>query len=150
MSKFFSEFRDFISKGNVMDMAVGVIVGGAITSIVKALTDNILTPILGVIMGGLDFSSLSFGLGNAQIQYGAFIQAVINFLIVAFVLFCIVKSINTMREKAEAKLIKNKKEEVPEEAPVDPQLELLGQIRDLLEKQNADSTIIEVNDDIMK
>lgn len=94
---FFNEFKKFIMRGNVMDMAVGVIVGGAFTSIVTSLNQDILTPILGI-FGGTDFSNLIVTLGNGenapQLRYGSFITAVINFLITAFVIFCLVKFLN--------------------------------------------------------
>ncbi len=99
---FFSEFKKFIMRGNVMDMAVGVIVGGAFTSIVTSLNQDILTPILGI-FGGTDFSNLVVVLGSGEnapvLTYGNFITAVINFLITAFVIFCIVKGLNALNEK---------------------------------------------------
>lgn len=99
---FLNEFKKFIMRGNVIDMAVGVIVGGAFTSIVTSLNQDILTPILGI-FGGTDFSNLMVKLGSGEaapvLTYGNFITAVINFLITAFVIFCLVKSINTVSEK---------------------------------------------------
>lgn len=99
---FIGEFKKFIMRGNVMDMAVGVIVGGAFTAIVTSLNEDILTPILGI-FGGTDFSSLVLRLGDGEnapvLCYGNFITAVINFLITAFVIFCIVKAINTINDK---------------------------------------------------
>jgi large conductance mechanosensitive channel len=129
------EFKEFISRGNVLDMAVGIIVGGAFTSIVTALVDNIITPIIGMISGGVDFSSLSVTVGSANLQYGAFIQAVINFLLVAFVLFMVLKAVNTATSKAQA-LIK-KEEEEKAEAPAEPseEVKLLTEIRDALTKK---------------
>ncbi len=129
------EFREFISRGNVLDMAVGIIVGGAFTSIVTALVDNIITPIIGMISGGVDFSSLSVTVGSANLQYGAFIQAVINFLLVAFVLFMVLKAVNTAAAKAQA-LVK-KEEEEKAEAPAEPsdEVKLLTEIRDALMKK---------------
>uniref|UniRef100_UPI004056012B large conductance mechanosensitive channel protein MscL n=1 Tax=Acetatifactor sp. TaxID=1872090 RepID=UPI004056012B len=107
---FISEFKKFILRGNVMDMAVGVIVGGAFTSIVTSLNQDIFTPILGV-FGGTDFTSLCVKLGSGEeapvLMYGNFITAVVNFLITAFVIFCLVKCINTLNEKFK------KKEETP-------------------------------------
>lgn len=99
---FISEFKKFIMRGNVMDMAVGVIVGGAFTAIVTSLNQDILTPILGI-FGGTDFSSLTLTLGSGEnapvLYYGNFITAVINFLITAFVIFCLVKGINAVNDK---------------------------------------------------
>ncbi len=103
---FISEFKKFILRGNVMDMAVGVIVGGAFTSIVTSLNQDILTPLLGI-FGGTDFTSLSVALGSGEeapvLMYGNFITAVINFLITALVIFCIVKTINTLNDKFKKK-----------------------------------------------
>ena len=111
---FFNEFKKFIMRGNVMDMAVGVIVGGAFTSIVTSLNQDILTPILGI-FGGTEFSNLIVTLGageNApQLRYGSFITAVINFLITAFVIFCLVKFLNALGDKF------IKKEEEEKKAP---------------------------------
>ena len=99
---FISEFKKFILRGNVMDMAVGVIVGGAFTSIVTSLNQDILTPVLGV-FGGIDFSSLKVALGSGEnapvLCYGNFITAVINFLITAFVIFCLVRGINALNDR---------------------------------------------------
>ena len=111
---FFNEFKKFIMRGNVMDMAVGVIVGGAFTSIVTSLNQDILTPILGI-FGGTDFSNLIVTLGTGenapQLRYGSFITAVINFLITAFVIFCLVKFLNVLGDKF------IKKEEEEKKAP---------------------------------
>ncbi len=99
MKKFLQEFKEFAVKGNAMQLAIGVIIGGAFTAIVNALVANIFTPILGLITGGLNFDSLSFGIGDAQITYGAFISAVINFILTALVLFLLVKAINRLNRK---------------------------------------------------
>lgn len=103
---FFGEFKKFIMRGNVMDMAVGVIVGGAFTSIVTSLNQDILTPILGI-FGGTDFSNLTVKLGSGEnapvLMYGNFITAIINFLITAFVVFCLVKILNTISDKLKKK-----------------------------------------------
>ena len=99
---FIAEFKKFIMRGNVMDMAVGVIVGGAFTAIVTSLNQDILTPILGI-FGGIDFSNLSLALGNAEgapvLAYGNFITAVINFLITALVIFCMIKGLNKVNDR---------------------------------------------------
>ena len=122
-----SEFKDFIAKGNVMDMAVGIILGGAFTAIVGSLVDDILNPIIGLFMGGIDFSGLSAGVGDALITYGNFIMAIINFLIIAWVVFMLVKMVNRIKEAAA------KEEEAAEEEPAGPtQEELLAEIRDAL------------------
>lgn len=93
MKKFFGEFKEFIMRGNVMDLAVGVIIGGAFSAIVTSLTDDIISPILGI-FGGMDFSNLVANVNGAEIKYGAFITAIINFLIMAFIIFLMVKGIN--------------------------------------------------------
>ncbi len=94
------EFKDFIAKGNVMDLAVGIIIGAAFTAIVSSLVEDLINPFIGLIVGGLDFSDLTFGVGDAQFRYGAFITAVINFLIIAFVVFLLVKAVNRLKESA--------------------------------------------------
>ncbi len=120
------EFKEFISRGNVMDMAVGVIVGAAFGKIVTALVDCILMPIVGLALGGLNFSSLRWNIaGDTIIYYGAFIQAVVDFLIVAVCIFFVVKAMNKFK----------KKEEPKEEAPAkSDEVKLLEEIRDLLKK----------------
>ena len=124
------EFKEFISKGNVMDMAVGIIIGGAFTAIVNSLVGSILMPIIGVISGGMSVADMSVTVGNAVIGYGAFIQAIIDFLLVALVLFFIIKALN----KAKAAAVKEEEEAPaePEEVPAD--IALLTEIRDLLKK----------------
>lgn len=117
------EFKKFIARGNVLDLAVGVIVGGAFSSIVTSLVNNIFTPIIGLIVGGVDFSSLSITFRDTKIMYGAFIQSVIDFLIVAFCLFIVVKAVNKVTHKKEEKSAKLVKSE---------ELKTLEEIRDLL------------------
>ena len=102
MKKFFEEFKEFISRGNVIDLAVGVIIGGAFSAIVTALTDNIIKPILNCI-GGAEVQGKIHLIGDNYIDYGAFLSAVINFLIMAFIIFCIVKAINKMLSLAKHK-----------------------------------------------
>ena len=113
MKKFFEEFKKFISRGNVMDMAVGVIIGGAFTAIVNSLVNDIFMPLLSLITGGFDIAgmSVSFGVGDnaATLNYGAFLSAVINFLLIALVIFCIIKAMNTAKDK----MLKKKEEEAP-------------------------------------
>lgn len=98
---FIQEFKDFINKGSVIDLAVGVVIGGAFTAIVNSLVNDIITPLIGLIMGGVDFGGLSVTIGDATIKYGNFIQNIINFLIVAFAIFVVVKAMNKMREASE-------------------------------------------------
>ena len=97
MKGFFEEFKAFIARGNVMDMAVGVIIGGAFSGIVSSLVEDIISPIIGI-FGGADFSSLVAEVNGSPIAYGKFITAIINFLIIAFVLFSIIKAVNKMQE----------------------------------------------------
>ena len=127
---FCNEFKDFISRGNVLDMAVGVIVGSAFGKIVTSLVDNILMPLIGVIIGGYDFSNLAIKVGNAQIKYGIFIQNIIDFLIVALCLFVVVKTLNRLNEKVK----KEKQEKENKEVKIDDNLVVLKEIRDLLKK----------------
>ena len=129
MKSFMKEFREFISRGNVMDMAVGIIIGGAFTAIVTALVDSILMPIIGAISGGHSVEDMAWKISNASIGYGAFIQAVINFLLVAWVLFLIIKALN------KAKSMITKPEEEAEEEAVPEDIALLTEIRDLLKEK---------------
>ena len=122
------EFKEFISRGNVVDLAVGVIIGGAFSTIVSSLVDDILMPIIGMILGGINFSGLSITLGNAHIMYGAFIQNVIDFLIVAFCVFLFVKFVNELSKIGH----RNKKEE-----KVETELSILKEIRDELKVKKA-------------
>ena len=104
MKAFFKEFKEFISKGNVLDLAIGVVIGGAFTSIVNSLVNDVIMPIVGALIGGLDFTSIAIPLGgDAAIAIGNFLQAVVNFLIVAFVLFTVIKAINKFKKKEEEK-----------------------------------------------
>ncbi len=118
------EFKKFIARGNVLDLAVGVIVGGAFSSIVTSLVNNIFTPIIGLILGGVDFSNLSITFRDTKIMYGAFIQSIIDFLIVAFCLFIVVKIVNKVTSK------KEKKEEKKDTRSAE--LKTLEEIRDIL------------------
>jgi large conductance mechanosensitive channel len=95
------EFKTFIARGNVLDLAVGVVIGAAFTAIVTSMVDDIINPLIGLIGGGVDFSALSVGLGDAQFMYGNFINAIIKFLIVAWVVFLLVKAVNRMMPKKE-------------------------------------------------
>lgn len=122
------EFKEFISRGNVVDLAVGVIIGGAFGKIVSSLVNDILMPLIGICLGGLDFKGLSINIGNASINYGMFIQNVIDFLIIAFCIFMFIKVINALTSI-------HKKEEAKEEEQVKSEdIILLEEIRDLLKK----------------
>jgi len=122
------EFKEFAMRGNVIDMAVGVIIGGAFGKIVSSLVNDVIMPLIGIITGGIDFTNLKATIGNASITYGNFIQNVVDFLIIAFCIFIMVKTINK---------ISKKKEEKTDNVPtLTKDQELLGEIRDLLKKQN--------------
>ena len=123
-----AEFRQFIAKGNVIDLAVAVILGAAFTAIVTSLTNDLIMPLIGVLLGGVDFATLSIQVGEATVAYGLFIQAIINFILIALVLFFMIRSINKMQARS-------KKEEAPA-APPEPsdEVKLLSEIRDLLKK----------------
>ena len=128
------EFKKFISRGNVVDLAVGVIIGGAFSSIVTSLVNNILTPILGLVLGGVDFSNLAITLKDTRIEYGMFIQSIIDFLIVAICIFALIKILNKLMN------MKKKEETSAKEAPKKSEdILLLEEIRDLL-KDNKKST----------
>lgn len=105
MKTFMKEFKEFISRGNVMDMAVGIIVGGAFTAIVNSLVNDVVMPLISLLTGGMDFSSLCIVLGEgeeaASLNYGAFIASVINFLLIALVIFCLIRAINKVAKKKE-------------------------------------------------
>lgn len=128
MKKMIDEFKEFISKGNVMDLAVGVLIGGAFSGLVSSLTNNIITPIIGL-FGKADFSRLSFNINagfiHLNLKYGAFLTDVINFIIMAFIIFLIVKFMNKIIRKKET----NEKKEV------DEKLEILKEIRDSLKEK---------------
>ena len=127
MKKFFQEFKEFISRGNVMDLAVGVIIGAAFGKIVSALVENVLMPPIGFILGRVDFKDLAISLGTDKpvlIKYGVFIQTVVDFAIVAFVLFLVIKGMNRLKRKDEAAAAAAPKPTREEE--------LLTEIRDLL------------------
>lgn len=144
-----AEFKEFISKGNVVDMAVGVIIGSAFTAIVNSLVADVFTPLIGIIIGGIDFASLSVKIPDtvvdgkviaqgAELTYGNFIQSIITFLLTAVCVFIFVKVINALRSGAEAKKKKEAEAAAAEEKKEPPkptQEELLAEIRDLLAKQ---------------
>jgi len=143
MAKFLSDFRDFALRGNVIDMAVGVVIGGAFGKIVTSLVDNIIMPAVGVLTGGTNFSDFKYVLKDATIgpdgtpvpevaiSWGLFVQTIVDFIIIAFCIFMAIRFIQSLRRKSE-----------PEPAPAAPagptQEELLTEIRDLLAKQNKD------------
>ena len=130
MKKFMTEFKAFIAKGDVMSMAVGIIIGGAFTAIVQSLVNDVITPLLGIILGGLNFTDIVITVGAAQLMVGNFIQAIITFLLTALVLFSIIKAFNSFKKKEEAK------HAAPAEPPAPPSdVQLLTEIRDLLKNK---------------
>lgn len=124
------EFKKFAIRGNVIDLAVGVVIGGAFGKIVSSLVNDIIMPLVGLILGGIDFSKLSWKVGEAEVKYGAFIQTVVDFLVIAFSIFLFVKLLNNLSERIK------KQEEKKETAPtITKEQQLLTEIRDLLKKQ---------------
>ena len=132
MKQLLKEFKEFISKGNVLDLAVGVVIGGAFSSIVTSLVNDIIMPLVGIIIGGINFKGLVLKVADAEILYGSFIQNVINFLIIAACIFTFIKIINKFNRK--------KEEEPKDVKPVkSADIILLEEIRDLLKDSNKDS-----------
>ncbi len=140
---FWSEFKTFIARGNVMDMAVGVVVGGAFTAIVNSLVGDIINPLIGKLFGGVDLSEAKVVLTEATeetaevaIRYGALIQTIINFIIVALCIFTVVRGINRLKDKMKKEEEEAAEEEAKEEEPAEPSEEilLLREIRDSLQK----------------
>lgn len=129
------EFQKFIARGNVIDMAVGIIIGAAFTAIVASLVDDIINPIISLFTGGIDFSGLGFRLGEGEnaavFGYGNFVMAVINFLIVAWVVFLLVKGVNAVKEAAT-----KHEEAAPEKDPGPSEKDLLIEIRDALQAKS--------------
>lgn len=125
------EFKEFISRGNVVDLAVGVIMGGAFGKIVTSLVNDIIMPLIGIILGGINFSSLSITIKDSKILYGSFIQNIVDFLIVAACIFLFVKIINKLNNLHK----KKEKEEKKEEVKKNDEVLLLEEIRDLLKKE---------------
>jgi large conductance mechanosensitive channel len=119
-----TEFRDFINRGNVIDLAVGIVIGAAFTGIVNSLVNDLIMPLIGMITGGINFSGLAFTVGEAALAYGNFIQAIFNFLIIAFAVFWLIKVVNRFRKKEEEK-------PAEPDAPTTEE-KLLTEIRDLL------------------
>jgi len=125
----FKEFKTFVMRGNVMDLAVGVIIGAAFGKIVTSLVNDVLMPLLGILLGKVNFTDLTIKIGSATVKYGMFIQNIVDFLIVAFCIFLMVKLINKVMKKKDD----DQKEEVKEKSD---ELKALEEIRDLLKKKN--------------
>ena len=122
------EFKEFAFKGNIVDLAVAVVIGGAFGAIVTSFVENIITPLIGMLAGGIDFTGLKITVGNAEILYGNFIQSFVDFLIIAFAIFMAIRFLSKF------KLKEDEPDEVEEE--LDAQEQLLTEIRDLLKEQN--------------
>lgn len=133
MKKLLSEFKDFALKGNILDLAVAVVIGAAFGAIIKSLVDDIITPLIGVLLGGKGVQEWSVTVGTAVVKYGNFIQTIVNFLIIAFSLFVVVKVFNTAKKK-----LNKKEEEAAAEVAetVDETKLILSEIRDILKKQS--------------
>ena len=129
MKKILKEFKEFISKGNVIDMAVGVIIGSSFSKIVSSLVNDVIMPLIGIIIGGLDFTKLTITIKDSNINYGLFIQNIVDFLIIASCIFIAIKIINKFRKPIK----EEPKTEVPKEKPED--IKLLIEIRDLLKEK---------------
>ncbi len=127
------EFKEFISKGNVLDLAVGVVMGSAFSGIVTSLVNDIIMPLVGLLIGGIDFSGMHATVGDASITYGNFIQNIVNFLIIALSIFIFIKFINRLSKKVK------KEEEKEEEKKIDPQTKILEEILTELKKSNKKS-----------
>ena len=124
------EFKEFIARGNVIDLAVGVIMGSAFGKIVSSLVDDVIMPLIGIVLGGIDFTSLSIKVEDANITYGNFIQSSIDFLIIAFCIFIMIKFINKITKTKDKEKTKDDKKEI------DVNTKLLEEIRDLLKQKN--------------
>lgn len=133
MRGFFTEFKTFAMKGNVVDLAIAVVIGTAFGKIVSSLVDNIITPLLGLFMGGVDVSSLSYTTGETVVSYGLFIQAIIDFLIIALVIFVVVRAINHTRELFDKDEQGSAEGETAPAAPPE-EVVLLREIRDSLKQ----------------
>lgn len=134
MKNLIEEFKEFAFKGNVLDLAVGVVIGSAFTAIVTSLVEDIIMPLVGIVIGGHDISNLSVKIGTTTLAYGAFLQAVINFLLIAFVIFMFIKIINTAAAK-----FKKETGEVGKEVEIPAAEQYLKEIRDLLAKDHPSS-----------
>ena len=127
MKQIWSDFKEFAIQGNVLDMAVGVIIGGAFGKIVTSLVNDLLMPLFGILLGGIDFSNLQYPIKDSSIMYGMFLQSIVDFLIISFSIFLFIRSLNRLKGHAE-------EEEEPEEPTPSNEEILLTEIRDLLKE----------------
>ena len=134
MKNIVKEFKTFISRGNVVDLAVGVVVGNAFKDIVNSLVDHIIMPIVGILIGGIDFTTLSLNIWNVDVKFGLFLQSIVDFFIIAFCIFMAVKVVNKLTKK------KEEKKEEPKAPVKSDEVVLLEEIRDLLKKETKKTT----------
>ncbi|NCN52770.1 large-conductance mechanosensitive channel protein MscL [Candidatus Parcubacteria bacterium] len=127
MKSFFEEFKKFAMRGNVVDMAVGIVIGAAFGKIVASLVENIVTPTIGLVLGGIDLTSFTINIGSASIAYGTFLQSIIDFIIIAFAIFLVIKGMNKLQRH------EDKKTEAQQKVPSEEVI-LLREIRDTLKK----------------
>lgn len=143
MKKILKEFEEFALKGNMIDLAIGVVIGSTFSKVVNSIVDDIIMPIVGILIGGRDFSALMLKVGDAQIKYGSLIQNLVNFFIISSCLFVFIKTLNTFRKRFEL----DKKEEEPKvPAPKPEDVVLLSDIKGLLEKISEKPALTEKND----
>ena len=130
---FIAEFKEFAMKGSILDVAVGMVIGAAFSAIITSLVEDIITPLLGIVIGKVDFSALSITVGSAEVMYGEFIQSCFSFLLITLSIFICIKAINKARTAFE----KEKEEEATEEEAAEPSedIQLLTEIRDLLKEK---------------
>lgn len=134
MKNMIQEFKTFISRGNVVDLAVGVVVGNAFKDIVNSLVDNIIMPIVGILIGGINFTTLSLRVWGVDVKFGLLLQSIVDFFIIAFCIFMAIKLINQLSRK------KDEKKEEPKVPVKSDEVVLLEEIRDLLKKENKKTT----------
>ncbi len=129
MQNFITEFKAFAVRGNVVDLAVAVIIGTAFGKIVSSLVDTIIMPFIGMFLGGINFSGLSFSIGMTGVKYGVFLQSMVDFVIIAFVIFLVVKGMNRFKKHDESEVVPEKL------TKPSPELQVLTEIRDLLSRE---------------
>ena len=134
MKNMIQEFKTFISRGNVVDLAVGVVVGNAFKDIVNSLVDNIIMPVVGILIGGINFTTLSLTVWGVDVKFGLLLQSIVDFFIIAFCIFMAVKVVNRLTKK------KEEKKEEPKAPVKSDEVVLLEEIRDLLKKENKKTT----------
>lgn len=132
--KFWEDFKNFAIKGNVIDLAVGVVIGGAFGKIVTSLVNDLLMPVIGMLIGGIDFSDLQFKIGEATIRYGSFIQTVVDFLIISFSIFLFVRFLSKLKLEHETQILPEEEQTPPPPPPPSEEVLLLADIKNILEE----------------